>query len=249
MQILADVADKGVNAADQAGLAVSMVTEGIKADMLLEKQKKWKMRRIFHVMQKSEGLGQAGDAVATWVTHLAEHTKNEFERFYAKFAKAMLVAKKYEWTHKRCVVVGTKIEAEITEKSIDVTDQAALAVSIVAEDIKADVLLEKQKKWKMRRIFHVMQKSEGLGQACDAVATWMSHIALEKKAQAKVKAQQVNSTQHPGEGGNQSSVDDDLAAAATALPQQQLEQVGALWCDLLLQLLVLQCRVLCRVIG
>ena len=72
-QIEAEIADKCIEDADQAGLAVSMVTEGVKADVLIGSlQKKWKMRRIFHVMQKQEGLDQAGDAVAAWVTRVAE---------------------------------------------------------------------------------------------------------------------------------------------------------------------------------
>ena len=69
----------------------------------LKKQKKWKMRRMFHVMTKQEGLGQLGDAVEAWSTHATEYTKAEYDRLYTKFAKAMRVAKKYEWSQESVV--------------------------------------------------------------------------------------------------------------------------------------------------
>ena len=175
-QIEAEIAEKSIDDADQAGLAVSMVTDGVKADMLLDKQKKWKMRRIFHVMQQQEGLGQAGDAVATWVTHLNEHIKAEYDKLYRKFTKALLLAKKYEWSDEECVAVGIEIEAEIAEKNTVEADQAAVAVDRVMQEIKAQKLLQKQKDWKMKRIFHIMQKKKGVAEICDAVATWASRM-------------------------------------------------------------------------
>jgi len=192
MEIDEQITEKGINAADQATFAVDTVAEAIKADILLEKQKKWKMRRIWHVMTKQEGAGEMCAAIASWASHVAEDAQNaQYAQVYAKYTKAMLLAKKYGWTQERCRCFGMQIDAElaacaslalgmevgevdpeIADKAIDAAYKAKFAVDMVAEELKADIKREKQKKWKMRRIMYVMTQQEGPAALFEAVASW-----------------------------------------------------------------------------
>ena len=62
-----------------------------------------------------------------------------------------------------------QVDPEIADKAIDAAYKAKFAVDMVAEELKADIKREKQKKWKMRRIMYVMTQQEGPAALSEAV--------------------------------------------------------------------------------
>ena len=107
------------------------------------KQKTWKLKRIFHVMTKQEGLGQFSGAVEAWSTNAIGCAQAEYDRLCAKFTKAMRFASEYEWSQKKCVAFGVRIEAGIVENCIVEAEQAVVAMNKVMQEVKAQKLLQK----------------------------------------------------------------------------------------------------------
>jgi hypothetical protein len=111
--------------------------------------------------------------------------KDQFDKLYRMFPRAMLCAQKYGWSLSKCVSFGAKIRAEIaTDSSLTFEEQAALALKMVSATLKEQMIRDKQKAWSIKKIMYIVTQQEDKDEMVQAVSSWSSQaeVMIDVKA-------------------------------------------------------------------
>ena len=168
--------------ADGVAAALCFVVDTIHDEQQLEQKKERMLKQIVHMAMNQESRSRQLELFGFWVSGSASETKQEYDRLYARFTKAMLCGKKYDWPRHKCISVVQKIEAEVNADPAAAGDLTKAALDGVMKIIKAEKVLEQQKNWKLRRITYIITKKESSGQASTFIEVWATQMREEKAA-------------------------------------------------------------------
>ena len=143
-------------------------------------------------MTNNQGRAQQIAAFISWTLKVAECLQAEYDALYnSHYLRAMLVARKYEWSTRRCVEAGKRFKADFVENGIEGADaQAKAAIDIVAAAIKLEKINEQKKNWATSRFVAIIGgRQHGSSQKLAAVESW---VVAVREAQEAILEEEVS---------------------------------------------------------
>ena len=183
----------GLNAADAEGMAISRVECLVQEFKLRDMQRFQSLNCVASLMTNNQGRAQQSSAFTLWTLRAAESLQAEYDALYnSHYLRAMLVARKYEWSTRRCVEAGKQFKADFAENSIEGADaQAKAAIDIVAAAIKLEKINEQKKNWATGRFVAIIRgRQHGSSEKLAAVESWV--VAVREAQEAMLRRSQIS---------------------------------------------------------